>query len=296
MAALNAAFSPDGTALVTSHSRGIGMVWDVTTGTLRSELPTGQHDLWGVAFSPDGKTIATGGIDNAICLWDATTGHSKGKPIPVRGQVWALAWLPDSQTLLVGNSQGALQFWDATTGLRGPYALTHQNTVFAVAATATAARSPRAAAIKRCACGTPNQSNSSATACRTALCCDLSASALMAARWRPPVPTASCVSGELRRIEMQHPTRVYAGVFSPGGRTILTGCGDHMARLWDAATGKPSGEPFEHVNGVQGVAFRSNGRTFVTGCANGEVWTWNIGRKEPGGVIRASGRRECPGV
>ena len=34
--------------------------------------------------------------------------------------------------------------------------------------------------------------------------------------------------------------------FSPDGKTMLTGCSDKTARLWDAATGQPIGPPIPH--------------------------------------------------
>ncbi len=43
-----------------------------------------------------------------------------------------------------------------------------------------------------------------------------------------------------------HGRTVAAVAFSPDGKTILTGSADNTARLWDAATGGPIGQPLEH--------------------------------------------------
>ena len=45
--------------------------------------------------------------------------------------------------------------------------------------------------------------------------------------------------------------------FSPDGKTILTGCKDKTARLWDAATGQPVGSPLQHEGEVMAVAYQS---------------------------------------
>ena len=49
-----------------------------------------------------------------------------------------------------------------------------------------------------------------------------------------------------------HPGRVWAATFSPDGKRIVTGGADNTARLWDAATGQPIGEPLGHQDGGQG--------------------------------------------
>jgi eukaryotic-like serine/threonine-protein kinase len=66
-----------------------------------------------------------------------------------------------------------------------------------------------------------------------------------------------------------HPGRVWAAVFSPDGKTIVTGSTDNTARLWNADTGRPIGEPLKHQGGVTAVAFRPDGKVVVTGGGDG---------------------------
>ena len=53
--------------------------------------------------------------------------------------------------------------------------------------------------------------------------------------------------------------------FSPDGKTVLTGSCDKTARLWDAATGQPIGQPLAHQGAVGAVAFSPDGKTVLTG-------------------------------
>jgi serine/threonine protein kinase len=68
--------------------------------------------------------------------------------------------------------------------------------------------------------------------------------------------------------------------FSPDGQTILTGGGD-KARLCDAATGRPIGEPLEHPDWVTSVAFGPDGRTILTGCGDGSARRWDAATGRP---------------
>jgi WD40 repeat protein len=50
---------------------------------------------------------------------------------------------------------------------------------------------------------------------------------------------------------MRHEKAVNSAVFSPDGKLVLTTADkDYTARLWEAATGKPIGEPVRH-EGIQ---------------------------------------------
>ena len=69
--------------------------------------------------------------------------------------------------------------------------------------------------------------------------------------------------------------------FSPSGKSILTGCDDKMARLWDVATHELIGKPIEHLREVGAVAFSPEGRIFLTGSADGQRGSGTLPRVCP---------------
>ena len=74
---------------------------------------------------------------------------------------------------------------------------------------------------------------------------------------------------------------VYAVAFSPDGKTILTGSLDNTARLWDAATGRPLGQPIVHSSAVMSVAFSPDGKTILTGSYDKTARLWDAATGRP---------------
>jgi WD40 repeat protein/serine/threonine protein kinase/tetratricopeptide (TPR) repeat protein len=81
-----------------------------------------------------------------------------------------------------------------------------------------------------------------------------------------------------------HGDWVSSVAFSPDGQMILTGSDDKTARLWDATTGQPIGQPIVHPQGVTSVAFSPDGQTILTGSRDNTAQLWHASTGRPLGV------------
>ena len=64
--------------------------------------------------------------------------------------------------------------------------------------------------------------------------------------------------------------------FSPDGKRIAAGNSDGTVRVWDAATGRPVGQPMTgHTGSVNSVAFSLDGKLIASGSSDQTVRLWN---------------------
>jgi WD40 repeat protein/serine/threonine protein kinase len=95
------------------------------------------------------------------------------------------------------------------------------------------------------------------------------------AAWRPHHARLKAV--------FSHENPVAAAAFSPDDQTVLSGCSDGTARLWDTATGKPIGRPMDHPGSVFAVAYSPNGKTVLIGCSDGTARLWDVATGQSAG-------------
>ena len=77
---------------------------------------------------------------------------------------------------------------------------------------------------------------------------------------------------------------VETGVFSPDGRRVLTACWDHIARLWDAETGKEIAQ-LVNPNRVASAVFNRDGTRILTCYWRGGAMLWDATTFQPVGVL-----------
>ena len=76
--------------------------------------------------------------------------------------------------------------------------------------------------------------------------------------------------------------RCISAAFSPDGKRIVTASEDKTARIWDAATGKPIGEPLKgHEDAVCSAAFSPDGKRIVTASRDKTARLWDAATGKP---------------
>ncbi len=70
---------------------------------------------------------------------------------------------------------------------------------------------------------------------------------------------------------------MFSSVFSPDGRTVLTGLADGTARIWDTQTGKTTTTLIGHSRPVVSAMFSSDGKRVVTASRDQTARIWDAG-------------------
>jgi WD40 repeat protein len=238
--AVRAAFSPDGSLVVTPSEDGTARVWDWDKGEVVTTLRAGSAPLSDAAFSPDGLKVVTAAGDGATRIWDWSTRRIVAV-LRHRAQVATAVFDPDGSRVLTASADGVARVWNWDAG--EVVAELHKGN----APLYGAAFSPDGRLVV------------TAGVDGTARVWD----------WDDQRMLADLRGGK-------RPAPVLDAEFSPDGERVVTAGSDRLARVWEWDARKTEALLRHPAQVASAVFFAPVGRYLVTASADGtaRVWDW----------------------
>ncbi|MBZ0306913.1 MAG: WD40 repeat domain-containing protein, partial [Anaerolineae bacterium] len=270
-------FSPDGKQLISGSADRSVRFLDITTGLQVMRFQGHDDGVLSVALSSDGLHLLVGAgstLETGIRLYDLTYGAELRRFTTHNEWMWGVTFSPDGKYALsssgaFSNDQGnnVMLYWDTETRevihtLEG-----HTDTVYSVAFNAE---------------GTQAVSGSWD---RTAIVWDLTTGEIIR-QLGTPLTRAEATEEEQSRKNQDgtlapyegegHGGRVFSAVFSPDGKSIITGSGDTYVRVWEIETGEEVSRFEGHTGAVNAVDISLDGSTILSASEDGTLRLWNL--------------------
>ncbi|WP_287240553.1 WD40 repeat domain-containing protein [Mesorhizobium sp.] len=237
-AVASAAFSPDGTRIVTASWDRTARVWDAVTGAQLLKLEGHEDGENSVLFSPDDRRIVTASSDKTARVWDAATGAELLKLEGHSNRVWSAAFSSDGARIVTASDDVNARVWDAATGTTLLKLGGHSDAVTSAAFSLDGTR------------------------------------IVTASRDRTARVWDALTGAELLKLE-GHTELVTTAAFSPNGEHIVTASADKTARVWDAGTGVELVELDGHQDLVRSAEFSPDGARIVTASYDKTARVWD---------------------
>jgi WD40 repeat protein len=281
-----AAFSPDGSLVITATTDGGARVFDSRTGVLMRVLES-QGPVTSASFSPNGTLIATTSKDRTVRVWPAH-GAAPVRVLEHPAAVSGATFSPSGSLLATVDANGRARVWQIRSGwlhltLRQPgrvravafnrngnLILTVGDDRFARLFDARTGRLlhrlPQRGKVLSAAFGPGGKLVVTTGEDRTAR--------LWNAR-----------TGLLLGVLAGHSGRVLDAAVSPRGSRVITVSTDGYARIWSVVGSKLLATLFGHQNYVLNGAFSPDGFWAVTASADRTARVWNVGSGDPHAIL-----------
>ncbi len=290
--AANAAFSPDGTRVVTASGDGVARIWRVPTVAPRV-IATGAGS-YDAVYSRDGARIATTHMNEGVWVWSSAGIFESKLDVSLMGMT--VAFDRAGQQLAVTSHDGI-----AGVGpLRGPLRLFPHP----VSGEPPEPPPPNLSLLIRTSPGafSPDGRRFATTGTRSSARIWDTTSGHPVTPWLrhdhqvrtirfngdgSRVVTAGAdgtarvwdaVSGVAIGSVLAHPAKTWVllALFSPDGRHVVTTAGDHQVRLWSADTHQLEATLTGHVATIFAASFSPDGATLVTASEDRTARIWSI--------------------
>jgi WD40 repeat protein/serine/threonine protein kinase len=281
-------FSPDGSRIATASEDSAARIWDARSGTWISGALRHVSQVNAVRFSPDGLRLATASADHSAGLWDVRTGQALCAPLAHAHSVAAVRFSPDGSKIVTASLDATARIWDGTNGRPLAPALEHGGPVL------MAEFSPDGQQVLTASEDQLTRIWDVRSGRRLMEPVKLHAP-IRAAHISPDGHQWVTASGTEVRVHARRgpaalPLRVNDGAFtlqarfSPDGERFVTGSSDLTARIFDARTGAPVGQPMRHERQVNSAQFSPDARWILTASMDHTARLWDARDGRPVGV------------
>ncbi len=262
-----AAWSPDGTRVITASDDGTARVWEMESGKVIARIMEQCPAAWPICpirkptWSPDGTRVLT--VSARTRVWDAATGNKisdlGGSEANADDEIHSAEWSSNGKWIVTVSHNGMAQVWEAANGRK----ISQFNCIAGHAK--TAAWSPEGGLI--------------VTTCKdnTARVWDWS-------------------TGNELRVLAGHTAQVSTAAFDKAGRRIVTASQDETARVWDIMNDATpvvlysTREPGILMEAVVEAAFSPEGARILTVHGGGKLRIWDATNgKEMASIIASDG-------
>jgi WD40 repeat protein len=205
-----------------------------------------------LAFSPNSRLFASGSYDRSVRIWETSTGASL-QMLPGEDAVYAVDFEPHNKRVFSGGKDGVITIRDYENGRRVEAPL-RPDVSFGWDRLPPLLALALAPDGVRLASGYGNTDAASDSTIRI---------------W-------NYTTGALLRTAKGHSNAVNAVIYSPDGKTVISGSADGTVRTWDADSARPLLVLRDHAAPVFTVAVSPDGARIAAGGSGGAVVLWDM--------------------
>jgi WD40 repeat protein len=276
----DAAWSPDGTQILTVGGDNDVRAWDATTGLQIDETTDLMSTAVRLIWLADTNQIIVFLADGTILQVDAATETIINQLREHTAAISDVTWSPDGSQLATANSDASVRLWDAGTGeqlaiLEGhsygvnAVSWSPDGTLLASGGGEGAVRLWDVAQQQQISEWYPTENGPSA------LAWDPSGSWLAIGDWGGHIWLWDAVNETLLTDWQAHDDSVTRVAWSPDGAELATSGRDALARIWEPTTGTMLGELTGHTDIVEAVAWSPDGSQLATGSHDRTLRIWD---------------------
>lgn len=111
----SAAFSHDGSRVVTASADHTARIWDTRSGKETAVLIAHSGPVLWAEFSPNDQRVVTASSDTTVRVWDAATGRGLAVLKGHEDKVYQARFGPDNLRVVSASADSTVRIWDAAT-------------------------------------------------------------------------------------------------------------------------------------------------------------------------------------